>query len=144
MSFTVATFVIFSPSFKSFTVTVKLTLPVLASSPAFAGNVTSIPLFNFSSVSVVPAFTCSPFTVTTIVPVSNVVPTGTLSFTVTSAGAVPSFVRFIVYVILSPAFTVLPLAGTDVLLYFTSDLFTTSFTGSVFSPSTTAVFSISL
>ena len=79
-----------------------------------------------------------------MLPSLKLVPVGILSFTSTVAGAVPSFVRFIVYVILSPAFTVLPLAGTDVLLYFTSDLFTTSFTGSVFSPSTTAVFSISL
>ena len=121
----------------SFTVTVKLTLPVLPSSPSFSGNVTSIP-FVVKSSNLFPI--SSLFTL--MLPSTNVVPSGILSFTSTVAGAVPSFVKFIVYVISSPAFTVLPLAGIDVLLYATSDLFTVSVTSSVSSLSTTAVFLI--
>ena len=124
-------FLIWSSSFKSFTVTVKLTVAVLGVSPTFAGMLTSIP-FVVKSANVFPK--SSLFTL--ILPGTNVVPSGILSFTFTVAGAVPLFVRFIVYVILSPAFTVLPLAGSDVLLYVRSDLFTVSVTSSVFSPST--------
>ena len=139
VSFTVALFFISCPSSLLFTVTSKLTVPVPTSSPTFAGTVTCIPPSrSASSRSVLP----SPFTF--IDSALNVVPSGISSFTVISAGAVPSFVRFIVYIIVSPAFTVLSLSGTDVFVAFTSDLFTTSSTGSVDFPSTIAVFSISL
>ena len=110
---------------------------MLGFSPTFAGMFTSIP-FVVRSSNVFPKSALF----TLILPSSNVVPSGILSFTFTVDGAVPLFDRFIVYVILSPAFTLLPLAGSDVLLYVRSDLFTVSVTSSVFSPSTVAVFLI--
>ena len=110
---------------------------MLGFSPTFAGMFTSIP-FVVRSSNVFPKSALF----TLILPSSNVVPSGILSFTFTVDGAVPLFDRFIVYVILSPAFTLLPLAGSDVLLYVTSDLFTVSVTSFVSSPSTTAVFLI--
>ena len=131
-SSTVATFLIFVPLSKSCTVTLNST--VLLSS---GFNVSSIPVVVKSANSYV---SCEPST--TILPSTNVVPVGIVSFTIAVSGAVPSFLTVIVYVISSPASTVSPLGGTDVFSPFTSALFTISVTGSVGSLSTTAVFTI--
>ena len=131
-SFTVAVFLIGVLSSWSFTVTLNSTVFV---SPA--SKCTWIPLARVSSVSAVvwfPTFT---------LPVTNVVPAGTVSFTVTSAGAVPLLLsNVIIYVISCPATTLLPLAGSAVFVNLTSDLFTVSVTSSVGVPSTVAVFVI--
>ena len=77
-----------------------------------------------------------------MLPVTNVVPSGTVSFTVTSAGAVPVLLSIvIIYVISCPA-TTFPFAGSAVFVNLTSDLFTVSVTSSVGVPSTIAVFLI--
>ena len=101
-------------------------------------NATSIPVVVKSANSYV---SCEPST--TILPSTNVVPVGIVSFTIAVSGAVPSFLTVIVYVISSPASTVSPLGGTDVFSPFTSALFTISVTGSVGSLSTNAVFTMS-
>ena len=110
-----------------------------------AGTSTEIPWASSSSVYVLSVFVCALFTFTTILPASNVVSSGILSFTIVVAGAVPSLLKFIVYVIFSPFFTfdivssVLP-SGSDVFVNTNFDLFTVSVTSSVSSPSTVAVF----
>ena len=77
-----------------------------------------------------------------MLPVTNVVPAGTVSFTVTSAGAVPLLLsNVIIYVISCPS-TTFPSAGSAVFVNLTSDLFTVSVTSSVGVPSTVAVFVI--
>ena len=132
-SSTVAIFLIIVPLFKS--VTFTLNSNVLLSP---ASIVTSIPLANSSAVFPVaepPTF---------ILPSTNVVPVGMLSFTITVSGAVPFVLsNVIVYVISFPTFTLLPVAGSDVLLTSTFGLFTVSVTSSVGVPSTIAVFPIS-
>ena len=77
-----------------------------------------------------------------ILPSSNVVPLGTVSFTFTLVGAVPRLLsNLIVYVILSPAFTSVP-ALSDSLVTITFGLFTVSCTEFVFTSFTVAVFEI--
>ena len=113
--FTVATFFIVAPLSKSFTFTLN-SISLLSPAPKF----TVIPFFKSSAVLVLSS--CPPIF---ILPVTNVVPVGILSFTVATVGAFPSLLsKWIVYIISSPAFTVLPLAGLDVLLYFKFALFT--------------------
>ena len=71
---------------------------------------------------------------------TNVVPVGTVSFTIAVVGAVPLLLsNVIVYVIGSPAFTSVPACGSDSFQNFKSDLFTVLFTGPTASPSTYAV-----
>ena len=118
---------------KSFTVTLNSTL--LLSSGL---NVISIPV-SVNSVNVFPLLAPSILMLSG----TNVVPVGMLSVTFAVAGAVPSFVTVIVYVISSPASTVSPLGGTDVFCAFTSALFTMFVVSFVFSPSTVALFTIS-
>ena len=73
------------------------------------------------------------------------VPVGILSFTITVSGAVPWLLsNVIVYVIVSPASTVLPELGLDDLLICTFGLFTVSVTSFVDVPSTVAVLLIVL
>ena len=111
---TVATLLIVAPLFRSFTVTLNSTVFVC---PAFNG--TLIPFDKFVDVYDVddpPTF---------ILPLTNVVPVGMLSFTSTVAGAEPVLLfNVIVYVIVSPASTTLPELGLDVLLNVTFGLFT--------------------
>ena len=97
---TVALFLINVPSFKLFTVTWKLTLAVLP-----AGTSTEIPCSNSSSVYVLSVLIWTLSTFTTMLPWANVVPSGALSLTIVVVGAVPSLLRFIVYVIFSPSTT---------------------------------------
>ena len=78
-----------------------------------------------------------------MLPGTNVVPSGMLSLTFTSFGAVPSALfSVIVYVISSPNFTLSPDGGFAVLLITTCGLFTIVSTVFVSFPSTVAVFSI--
>ena len=99
---------------RSFTVTLNSNVVL---SPAF--KFTSIPLANSSAELPVD----EPFTF--ILPGTNVVPVGMLSFTTTVAGAFPVLLsNVIMYVISLFAVTVLPASGIEDLLYFTSALFT--------------------
>ena len=95
VSFTVAVFSIFVPLSKSFTLTLNSTVVL---SPA--SKSTFIPFANSSNVLLV---ACS---FTFILPSTNVVPAGIVSFTVTSVGAVPLLLsNVIIYVISSFNFT---------------------------------------
>ena len=101
LSFTVATFLIVSPLFKLPTVTSKLTVVV-----PFASTSTFIPSANCSAVySVASLFTF-------ILPSTKVVPSGIVSATIAFPSTSPVFVTVIVYVIVSPCFTSVPV--TDV------------------------------
>ena len=103
-------------------------------SPAF--RCTVIPSLKFSSLSCVE----TPPTLT--LPVTNVVPVGTVSFTITSAGAVPVLLsNVIVYVIICPSTTV-PFSGFAVLCAIAFGFFTVSVTVSVSLSSTIATFFI--
>src|SRR5699024_4175009 len=120
-SSTVAMFLIWSSSSRSFTVTLNSNVVL---SPAF--KFTSIPLANSSAELPVD----EPFTF--ILPGTNVVPVGMLSFTTTVAGAFPVLLsNVIMYVISLFAVTVLPDSGIEDLLYFTSAFFTVSVTSFV-------------
>ena len=129
---TVATFSIVSLLFKSFTVTLNSTVLVC---PAF--NVTLIPLDKFVDVYDVDE------PPTLILPYTNDVPVGMLSFTITVAGAVPLLLSsVIVYVIISSFSTILPELGLAVLLNVTFGLLTIVCTWLVDVPSTVPVFVI--
>ena len=93
-SFTFAVFMI-EPSVPSFTVTLKLIVSV----PPLASTDTAIPAFKSFSASVV----ATPLTL--ILPVTNVVPAGIVSFTTASPATLPLFVTVIVYSISSPTTT---------------------------------------
>ena len=97
---TVAWFLIIVPSSISFTVTSKLTSAVFP-----AGTSTSIPWFNSVSKYVFSVFIWLLSTFTTILPGTNVVPVGALSFTIVVADAVPSLFKLTLYVIFSPSTT---------------------------------------
>ena len=84
------------PSVPSFTVTLKLTVPF----PPFAATSTGIPPFKSASVKSVLS---APFTL--MLPSTNVVPSGTVSFITAVPAAVPLFVAVIVYSICSPTAT---------------------------------------
>ena len=99
VSSTKAVFLIVSsyvPSVKSFTVTWKVKL-VSFCAPTF----TSIPLSKSSFVNV-PSFSV-PFSTIFMLPSTNVVPSGIVSFTITFLSKSPVFVTFTVYVIVSPS-----------------------------------------
>ena len=133
--FTVAVFEISVPLSKSPTVTWKDKVFV-----SYACKSTFIPFANVSAVSC----DCTSSS-TFMLPSTNVVPSGTVSFTVTVVGAVPvELSSVIVYVIVFPTFTSVPLAGSAVLLGITFGLFTVSTTVSVSTSFTVAVFVISL
>ena len=118
----------------SCTVTLNFTVFV---SPAFI--CTLIPFVNW--LCVISGFS-SP-SISTL-PLIKLVPVGTVSFTVTSAGAVPVLLsNVIVYVIVCPS-TTFPFAGTAVLCAITFALFTVLVISPVGFPSTVAVFLISL
>ena len=119
--------------FRSFTVTLNSTVFV---SPA--GTSTFIPL---ASVSAVFSVAKPP---TFMLPFTNVVPSGILSFTFTIVGAVPVLLSSVMqYVISCPAIT-FPFAGLADLLISIFGLFTVSSTSFVGVPSTVAVFLIVL
>ena len=131
-SFTVAVFDICALFSKSFTVTLNDN-----SATSCADNSTFIPLANSSAVYLVV------LSFNTIESVTNVVPSGTLSFTFTVVGAVPVLLsKVIVYVIVSFCFTSTSLVGFDVLLGITFGLFTVFVTVFVSVEFTLAVFSI--
>ena len=129
---TVAVFSIDVPLFWSFTVTLNSTVFV---SPA--SKSTEIPFARSTaelSVSVPPTF---------MLPCTNVVPAGIVSFTVTVSGAVPLLLsNVIIYVISCPS-TTFPFAGFAVLCACTFGLFTVFVVSPVGVPSTVAVFFIS-
>ena len=77
-----------------------------------------------------------------MLPSSNVVPVGTVSFNVILPGAVPSFLNLIVYVILSPVVTVSPAVSASFIAVICG-LYTSTLTSFVGSSSTTAPFTIS-
>ena len=77
-----------------------------------------------------------------MLPSSNVVPVGTVSFNVILPGAVPSFLNLIVYVILSPVVTVSPAVSASFIAVICG-LCTSILTSFVGSSSTTAPFTIS-
>ena len=128
-----AIFVIGSPLFRSFTVTWNSTVFACPS-----GTSTSIPWLKLSCVS--SAFDSPP---TFMLPGTNVVPSGIVSFTVVVVGAVPSFLTVIVYVIGLSFVTLVPSSGSAVLLGTMCGLCTSILTSFVGSSSTTAPFTIS-
>ena len=133
MSFTVAVFSILSSLSKSFTVTLNSTVVL---SPASKSTV--IPLVKSESVLLValsPSF---------MLPSTNSVPSGIVSFTIAVVGAVPLLLsNVIVYVISSFTFTFSPLVGSEDLYAIKSALFTTVVTSFVGFSFTVAVFAIS-
>ena len=90
---------------KSPTVTSKLTVVSPATSPTLAGTSTSIPFAKSSAVCSVTA----PFTF--MLSLTNVVPSGIVSATVAFPATSPVFVTVIVYVIVSPASTSVPVTA---------------------------------
>ena len=133
-SSTVATFLIIVPLSKSFTVTLNSKFLL---SPAC--NSTSIPCCKLSCVN--SGLSSAP---TFMLPLTNVVSVGTVSFTFTVVGAVPVLLSNpIMYVISSPFSTFSPLAGSEDLLISTFGFLTSVVTSSVGFPSTVAVFDIS-
>ena len=127
-------FIILSSLFISFTVTLNSTVVVSPSNIS-----TLIPLVKLSCVN---SALLSPPTL--MLPGTNVVPVGMLSFTVTVSGAVPLLLsNVIIYVISFPAVTLVPASGSDVLLGITFGLCTSTFTSFVVFSSTTAAFTIS-
>ena len=100
-SFMYAVFFIFVPSANLFTVTLN--------SRTFSCPTPTVKLIPFAkSFAVLPSLATSSIF---ILPSTNVVPVGTVSFTITLPSLVPSFLTFILYVISSPSTTLLPLDG---------------------------------
>ena len=99
--FIYAVFFIFVPSANLFTVTLN--------SRTFSCPIPTVKLIPFAkSFAVLPSLATSSIF---ILPSTNVVPVGTVSFTITLPSLVPSFLTFILYVISSPSKTLFPLDG---------------------------------
>ena len=118
---------------RSFTVTLNSTVFVSPASKSTEIPFTKLSCVN-SGLSSAPTF---------MLPLINVVPVGTESFTVTVSGAVPLLLSSVImYVISCPSIT-FPSAGSAVLCAFTFGLFTVFVSSPVGSPSTIAVLFIS-
>ena len=129
----VATFLIIAPLSKSFTVTWNSTV---VSSPTVTS--TFIPWLKFSCVN--SALDSPP---TFMLPGTNVVPSGIVSFTVVVPSVLPSFLIVIVYVIESFAVRLVPSSGSASFTAVICGLYTSTLTSFVGSSSTTAPFTIS-